>query len=106
MPGPTSGLKGFEHAERELMKSTDRARRAVMIQLARRCGVQGGAAFTHVGRLLRYYAGEAQAPIAPARLTTGEAEYISLRVREALAAYDGDPRFPRMRKLRTGRVAA
>ncbi|HEU4702608.1 MAG TPA: hypothetical protein VFS37_09010 [Conexibacter sp.] len=91
-----SGIRGFEHAERELERS---AHRTLLLDLCGRAGVHGGPHLRHAARLLRYYTGEIGAPSAPGAVGYSEARFIRERVVELLRPYEGDERFPKMRRL-------
>lgn len=93
---PSSGIRGFEHAERELERS---AHRTLLLDLCRKSGLHGGTCLRHTARLLRYYAGETSAAPAPSAIGYTEARVIRERVLELLRPHEGDGRLPRMRRL-------
>lgn len=94
---PVSGLYGWGSAEAILKRCKDDDRRGLLTDLARQAGVQGAPALGYLARVLRWYADEGPAPVAPEKLKADEVRYCERRAKELLAPYvdADDPRLPR-----------
>lgn len=89
---PASGLKGWGAAKKVLQRVEKDERRTLLAGLVANAGVQTAPALDYVARLLRWMADEADAPVAPMKLTDAEAEFCRSRCRSLLEPFIGDPR--------------
>jgi hypothetical protein len=94
---PRCGLRGWPGAWAALEKVRAESRRDLLAELTRSGGIEG-AALKYLAQMLCFKAGEAEFPTPPRRLERFEVELIQARAGELLEPFEGDGRFPRMRR--------